>query len=294
MNWSELRSLAKPVSRSFYLTLLTLPADLRPPITLAYLLARFSDTIADVNAEELPARIQLLESLRNAPAKLDLQNLGIFTTACKATKAEQHLISSWPALIQAFQKSSDRETIRTVWHHILAGQIADLQRESQGKAHLPLSWEEVIHYAYQVAGSVGEFWTEIGMKKDPLFASLPVTKMRKLGCSYGIALQLINICRDRKNDAIQGRCYLAEEDLPAAFQTIRKGLADGEQFTNALQNRRLFFASSLPRIIAQKMLPALLLGLPSSKLSRRKIYQLFTITALHTIFLWKKPIISAN
>ena len=37
----------KDVSRSFYLTLRVLPARIRTPIGLAYLLARTSDTVAD-------------------------------------------------------------------------------------------------------------------------------------------------------------------------------------------------------------------------------------------------------
>ncbi|MCA1964642.1 MAG: squalene/phytoene synthase family protein, partial [Prosthecobacter sp.] len=45
------------VSRSFYLTLKALPAELREPISLAYLLARTADTIADT--AEAPAALRL-------------------------------------------------------------------------------------------------------------------------------------------------------------------------------------------------------------------------------------------
>ncbi|MBP6602801.1 MAG: squalene/phytoene synthase family protein, partial [Verrucomicrobiales bacterium] len=41
------RELLKSVSRSFYLSMRFLPAGMRDPISLGYLLARFSDTIAD-------------------------------------------------------------------------------------------------------------------------------------------------------------------------------------------------------------------------------------------------------
>ena len=41
------------VSRSFYLTLKALPKELREPISLAYLLARTADTIADTGSGEL-------------------------------------------------------------------------------------------------------------------------------------------------------------------------------------------------------------------------------------------------
>ena len=42
-----LTTLLKSVSRAFYLSLRVLPADLREPIGLAYLLARAADAIAD-------------------------------------------------------------------------------------------------------------------------------------------------------------------------------------------------------------------------------------------------------
>ena len=48
------------VSRSFYLSILLLPAPLRAPIGLAYLLARASDTIADSTAVPVAARLRHL------------------------------------------------------------------------------------------------------------------------------------------------------------------------------------------------------------------------------------------
>src|SRR5262245_33971792 len=56
--------LLKNVSRSFYLTLLVLPAKVRPQIGLAYLLARTTDTIADTELVPVDQRLLLLQSLR--------------------------------------------------------------------------------------------------------------------------------------------------------------------------------------------------------------------------------------
>src|SRR5688500_5034323 len=49
------------VSRSFYLTLKALPRQLREPISLAYLLARTADTIADTAAVPAEARLDCLQ-----------------------------------------------------------------------------------------------------------------------------------------------------------------------------------------------------------------------------------------
>ena len=56
--------LLKSVSRSFYLTLRILPAGMRDPIGLAYLLARAADTIADTSVISPQKRMRLLLSLR--------------------------------------------------------------------------------------------------------------------------------------------------------------------------------------------------------------------------------------
>src|ERR1700712_5635022 len=57
--------LLKGVSRSFYLTLRVLPAGMRDPIGLAYLLARAADTIADTSLIAPQQRLELLLSLRS-------------------------------------------------------------------------------------------------------------------------------------------------------------------------------------------------------------------------------------
>src|ERR1700730_4420472 len=56
--------LLKGVSRSFYLTLRVLPAGMRDPIGLGYLLARAADTIADTSLIPPGQRLELLLSLR--------------------------------------------------------------------------------------------------------------------------------------------------------------------------------------------------------------------------------------
>ena len=53
------------VSRSFYLTLKALPRELREPISLAYLLARTADTIADTASVPAQVRIECLNDFES-------------------------------------------------------------------------------------------------------------------------------------------------------------------------------------------------------------------------------------
>ena len=58
------RELLREVSRSFYLSLRVLPAEVRPQISLAYLLARASDTVADTGIVARERRLELLRRMR--------------------------------------------------------------------------------------------------------------------------------------------------------------------------------------------------------------------------------------
>ena len=61
----ELNGLLKQTSRTFYWTLKILPAAVRPQISLAYLLARTTDTIADTEIVPAARRLQALQQLRD-------------------------------------------------------------------------------------------------------------------------------------------------------------------------------------------------------------------------------------
>ena len=69
-----LRDLLRHASRLFYTTLAVVPAEVRDQVSLAYLVARTADTIADTGANE-PKRsvicentsISLLSSLDSSP-----------------------------------------------------------------------------------------------------------------------------------------------------------------------------------------------------------------------------------
>src|SRR5437868_14776417 len=79
-------TILRSVSRSFYLSIRFLPAQLREPIALAYLLARATDTVADTAQISGSVRTQALKLLSN----------GIHGTASPAVVVE--LIASFVSL----------------------------------------------------------------------------------------------------------------------------------------------------------------------------------------------------
>ena len=224
----------KSVSRSFYLTLRLLPKEVRGTLSLAYMLARASDTIADTCTSAVEARIALLRGLPES-----------WLPSLDAPGDEGKLLNALPELLAAWKSSPDRKEITDVWKTILEGQIFDLEHFSCS-APQPLSPEELDHYTFLVAGCVGEFWTDICYKRVRNYSALDQTTMRRLGKQFGQGLQLVNILRDRQADAAISRTYVPPECFDEQMAIARQHLAAARSYTSAIQSRRLRAACSLP------------------------------------------------
>ena len=220
----EIDSLLKETSRSFYLTLRALPSGIRPQVSLLYLLARSSDTIADSKGGSTDQRLQALEHynerIQSRSSTLpDLASL----TRLQSNPAEAKLLENAASSVACLEQFStiDQQRIRQCLDIIISGQSLDLQRfaDATDDTIIPLAKEEELDdYTYRVAGSVGEFWTHLTL--EHLFKADKDTEARlfETGVRFGKALQLINILRDLPVDLRLGRCYipstvLAEHDL---------------------------------------------------------------------------------
>jgi farnesyl-diphosphate farnesyltransferase len=208
--------LLKGVSRSFYLTLSVLPAGMRDPIGLAYLLARAADTIADTSLIPPGQRLELLLSLRaqvnGAPDKEALTRMA--EVASHQTQSDEKLLleSLGPALTLLSQMSaSDRDSIRDIVTTLTTGMEFDLRtfpNEYSGQIVALQQWEELDRYTYLVAGCVGEFWTKMTYAHLPGRLKGSPEMMLPRGIRFGKALQMTNVLRDCGKDLRIGRCYL--------------------------------------------------------------------------------------
>lgn len=266
---AELLRLARPVSRSFSLSLRFLPAPLAPPITLAYLLARLSDTVADAPAPFLSARQSLLQRWQENPLAVEGDEPGFPDSAREPEKA---LWQAWPQLRRSLEASPVREEILCVWRRILQGQSFDVQRALAGTEASPLTWPDLIEYTDQVAGCVGPFWNRLGHKLLPPWSVADPALLEKAGRSYGQALQLVNICRDAVSDLQGGRCYLAASDRDRALALLTEGLRRGRQVAASLVPWRARWATGLPGALAAVMVPGLRRG-AAVRLPRAAVYR---------------------
>ena len=244
---------------------------MREPVSVGYLLARASDTIADTD---------------KVPAELRAACLGLFESALKNEDARDELLEMISSRFIKYQENkrealllqrladvfgwydSVREwawaAIADVMKPILAGQKWDVQYFSiEGNKQIK-SDEDLERYCYQVAGSVGEFWGVVGTKAYKRYSKLNDEQLGKMGVKYGKGLQLINILRDLPEDVAAGRCYLPSVDMedPEALMKktkiyrnrARKYLNEGLIYASELRQKRTRIATVLPALIGLKTL----------------------------------------
>ncbi len=231
----------KGVSRSFYLTLRVLPAGIREPIGLAYLLARAADTIADTPALPPDVRLERLLAIRGLLRPTASQRDVDETVGglAGASYAERALFASLPgafSLLESMPKS-DQEQVRRVVTTLTLGMELDLTTfpaEGSGKLAALRSSADLDRYTYLVAGCVGEFWTAVTMAHEPRLRGWDAEGMSATGVRFGKALQLTNVLRDVPRDVRNGRCYLPLEEL-GAVGLLPAGLLDPSNTARARQ-----------------------------------------------------------
>jgi farnesyl-diphosphate farnesyltransferase len=300
------REVLKRVSRSFYLSLRLLPVPMRPALSLGYLLARASDTLADTAGIPTSERIHLLDGFRqemqggSADWRQPSQLAPFLSRQQHAGEREllQRLEECFGWLHQL--PHDQREATRRVLATITAGQALDLQRFQNADAAHPVSLAghaELEDYCYRVAGCVGEYWTEIGwLSMGTDYSHASVEWLLDHGIRYGKGLQLVNILRDISGDLKQGRCYLPVEDSSDASRiqelrqewlgTAREWLASGKAYASALRSRRLRCATVLPVLIGEPTLDQLARATYSPQEEKIKVSRTQVRRALWHAFWW--------
>jgi farnesyl-diphosphate farnesyltransferase len=289
-------TILRSVSRSFYLSIRFLPAPLREPVGLAYLLARTTDTVADTVSISSNLRTEALQTLSNAIQAKASREVVVDLIASflplQQDPTERRLLESLPVCLDWLDhvEEADRSDIRVVLAKITHGQMLDLRGfDNPAEIRALRTGADLDEYTYLVAGCVGEFWTRLCFRHVPNFAKMPEEEMSTLGEEFGKALQLINILRDAGSDLRAGRCYFPEEELTSARMTVaqilleperfqpiylswvekaERGLECGMQYSRAIQNRRVRAATVLPALIGARTL-ALLREAGMSMLDRR-------------------------
>ena len=213
----------KGTSRAFYLTLRVLPADLRKPVGLAYLLARTADTIADSKGAPADVRLQSLLQFRalvegpRDPRRVYSLVAELIARAPSSswTQDERELVDAIPhtlAILEGLERQDGERVSRVVatLNHGMEMDLTHFNSDGLIAFQTPAQLDE---YTYLVAGCVGEFWTEISAAHNPGLGARMPGEMGEWGVGFGKALQMTNVLRDVPRDLRAGRCYLPTEIL---------------------------------------------------------------------------------
>jgi len=197
-------SVTKKHAKSFYFAAKFLPKHKQRPIYALYALCRSVDD--EVDEAEVWSEREAIEAVERWKFKLEkvykkeLRNAETSTFEVQNPKIEN-------------QSNDNQDLVLFAWR--------DLLRKYKIPRHLPLelmrgvlqdthikryeTFDELYVYCYRVASTVGLMSSEIFGYQKP--ETLDYAE------ALGIAMQLTNILRDIKEDALMGRIYLPLQDL---------------------------------------------------------------------------------
>lgn len=206
------------VSRTFALAIGFLPPALRKSVFASYLLCRVADTLEDspfLETDEKEKKLRNLSSvLENAArgkgiAINDLEGLG---GSIGGYSGDDHrLLGESFKLFEILERLPDaHRPIIYRWAGEMARGMAEytrLYRVDDDEIAALKDVKDWDRYCYYVAGTVGRMMTELFIEHYDL-DSKTITELVRLGNSFGLGLQKVNVIKDVPDDRKRGVCYL--------------------------------------------------------------------------------------
>jgi phytoene/squalene synthetase len=279
------------------------PKPQREAVALAYLLARFADTLTDSGKIPLEERLTHLKAWETAISLRKHNGWELTADFTGLSRSEAQLLLEGDLLLREFGLLSEdhQNAGREVLGILIEAMRWDLDvfGKSVGQVLYGVeNNEDFDWYCYSIAGCVGAYWVKIFELSPHLIPA---------AIAYGKGLQRINILRDVVEDWQRGRVYLPLTDLKkfeldqgpiwegkrwkeyrqAYCAETERLLQQGAQFCKALPyfSWRLKWASAMPLQIGFKTLELLKYSDDWSKplkISRSEVKKLMLKTALET------------
>ncbi len=230
------------VSRTYALLIPMLPAALREPVGLAYLLMRIVDTLEDAGTLSDERRRRLLGQLQAVLADPAAAVSPELTAPIGDTSDERALMADSPAVFARLHRLPPvyRDAARHCATQMIHGVYEFLDRSAQRGRPYPAIQDvaELRSYCYYVAGVVGEMLCDMMAH----YLDRPQLRgQRARAVELGTGLQLVNILKDAHQDARQGRRYLpaptadtSADIYQAVLSEARRSLERGAEYVLAL------------------------------------------------------------
>lgn len=225
---SELNSILKKVSRTLYLSLRALPAPVRKPMSVAYLLCRAADSVTDTGLIPSEARLHWIKTFPKilGPEKEHRPALEDMSKEIPSTAkhhSEKELLSSMDKCLLEYESlpQAQRLLVLEVVEAVCAGMCMDLTiftGEDSGSVKAMNNALQLERYCGLIGGGPGVFWTKL-YRMTMRHANISEYPDENDGKMIGEALQMTNILKDIASDLQRGRCYLPSDELTAAGLT---------------------------------------------------------------------------
>ncbi|MFO0605881.1 MAG: squalene/phytoene synthase family protein [Polyangiales bacterium] len=282
-----LERLLEKTSRTFAMTIPLLEEPLRGRVAVAYLLFRIADTFED--AERWPralrrrALLDFAAMVLRAEALTDRDRALVARWAGDAPSREADyvaLVGEAPRVLAALAEMP-AEARSIVALHVVrtADGMARVVEAGDDRGGVALgSVAELRAYCYVVAGIVGELLTALFLAELPALEGAREALERE-AAAFGEALQLVNILKDQRDDARDGRSYLPSgADRAELFALAREDLARAGVYVATLQSagapRGVVAFCALPVLLAREALAAVERAGPGSKVPRERVFAL--------------------
>ena len=212
------------VSRTFALTIPTLPDALCRVVGNAYLLCRIADTIEDDRslppADKRALSAQFIQAVSGKLDATDFAESLWPQLALETPEAERDLVANIAAVLRVTHSftAAQRESLARCVRIMAEGMSRYQQHASlDGLRDVP----DLERYCYHVAGVVGEMLTELFCEH-----SAEVRRQRAalmpLAVSFGQGLQMTNILKDVWDDHSRGACWLPKDVFDRHGYDIRR------------------------------------------------------------------------
>ncbi|MCC6809897.1 MAG: squalene/phytoene synthase family protein [Deltaproteobacteria bacterium] len=231
----RLDAILKGVSRSFYLSLAVLPRAVRAQLSVAYLVARAADTVADTEVIPRGERAALLGALKQAIVAPELAQatsakikgaLAGTSAVAPGNAQETALMQALDTCLAALHRFEPFDLLATerVLDTLLTGMQRDLER-FDGRLYVLPTLADLDEHCYFAAGCVGEYWTQITHHHHERLMPVDIGEQTARGVRLGKGLQYVNVLRDTPRDLLDGRCYMPQE-LLSAYDLTPEDLKD--------------------------------------------------------------------
>jgi farnesyl-diphosphate farnesyltransferase len=278
MDSARIDDLLVKTSRTFALAIPLLPEPTRKTVSLAYLLFRVADTLEDGVDWPHAARVAALHDFCDALKELDdgrvrdLRDVWMKNPPTKHT-GYRELLDAFPELCSALREIPAAPRAIVIGH---------ATRTAEGMSRIVsdvTSVRELRDYCYVVAGIVGELLTRLFLHDAPSLESVR-RDLEETMVAFGEHLQLVNILKDERDDAGDGRSYVPKR-VPRAeiFALAREDGLAADRYIDALRRggapRGFVAFTSLCRSLAAASLDRVEKNGAGSKLSRPDVKSIF-------------------